>query len=52
MLRGLEVERALCESRDARQNLIGGLRPHERFGILLMRVNELLDDGLELRHTL
>src|SRR3972149_8188178 len=30
MLRGLEVERALRESRDARQNLVGGLRPHER----------------------
>src|SRR5881296_2398749 len=52
MLRGLEVERALRESRDARQNLVGGLRPHERLGILLMRVDKLLDGGLELRHTL
>src|SRR5438093_10358163 len=52
MLRGLEVERALRESRDARQNLVGGLRPPERLGILLMRVNELLDGGLEPRHTL
>src|SRR5712692_472707 len=52
MLRGLEVEGALRESRDARQNLVGSLRPHEWRGILLMRVNELLDRRLELRHTL
>src|SRR6267142_3376817 len=52
MLRGLKIERALRESGDARQNLIGGLRPHERLGILLMRVDERLDSGLELRHAL
>src|SRR5713101_102145 len=52
MLRGLEVEGALRESRDARQNLVGSLRPHERLGILLMRVNELLDCRLEPRRTL
>src|SRR5712691_12254010 len=52
MLRGLEVEGALRESRDARENLVGRLRPHEWLGILLMRVNELLDRRLELRHTL
>src|SRR6266581_3498267 len=50
MLRGLEVECALRESRDARENLVGGLRPHERLGMLLMRVDELpeLDRAMPL----
>jgi hypothetical protein len=38
MWRGLEVERALRESGDARQDLVSGLRPDEQRGILLMRV--------------
>src|SRR2546428_2393685 len=52
MLRGLDIERALRESRDARQNLVRGLPPGERLGIFLMRVNECLNGGLEFRHAL
>src|SRR5712691_2292837 len=31
--------------------LIGGLRPHKRLRIRLMRINEFLNGGFELRHT-
>jgi hypothetical protein len=52
MLRGLEVERALRKARNARENLIGSLRPDEWLWIRLVGVDEFLDCGLELRHTL
>jgi hypothetical protein len=50
-VRGLKIERALRKARNARENLIGGLRPDERPRIRLMGVDGFLNGGLELRHT-
>jgi hypothetical protein len=51
LLRGLYLDGALREPRNARQNLIGGLGPHEGLGIRLMRLDECLNRGLQLGHT-
>ncbi len=51
LLRGLYLDGALRESRNARQDLIGGLGPHERLRIRLMRLDECLNGGLQLGHT-
>src|SRR5260370_24227012 len=50
-LRGLYLDSALREPRNARQNLIGGLSPRERLLIRLMRIDEGLNGGLQLGHT-
>src|SRR5215204_1990547 len=42
---------ALCESRDAGQNLVGSLGPDERLRILLMRIDEGLNRCFELQHA-
>jgi hypothetical protein len=48
----VDVERALRKPGDACQNLIGSLGPYKRLRIRLMRINEFLNGGFELRHTL
>jgi hypothetical protein len=52
MLRAVNLERALGKPSDARQDSIGGLRPHERLRIRLMGINEFLNGSFELRHAL
>jgi len=52
MLRGLgRFERALRESHDTRENLVSRLRPHKRFGIGLMGIDEFLNGRFQLRHA-
>ena len=51
MLRGPRVDGPLSESGDARQDLIGALRPDERLRVGLMGLDELLDGRFELGHT-
>src|SRR5260370_2652070 len=50
-LRGLYLDSALREPRNARQNLIGGLSSRETLLIRLMRLVERLNCGLPLGHT-
>jgi hypothetical protein len=46
--RGLGFQRALCEASDARQDLIGRFGPDEWLGVIVMRVDEVLNGRFEL----
>jgi hypothetical protein len=43
--------RSLSEAGNAREDLIGTLRPDERLAVRVVRVDELADGGLEFAHT-
>jgi hypothetical protein len=43
MLRRVRVGRPLSKSSDARENLIGGVSPLERFLVDVMRIDEVSD---------
>ncbi len=49
--RGLKVERPLGEARDAGEDLIGGVGPHERLSVSVVRVDEFADRHLEGAHA-
>ena len=45
---GVKIQSALSKPRDARENLIGGLGPHERFRTGVMRIDEVANRRFEL----